>query len=75
MKSVFALSFVIQVEDYEPMKLYASEEREWEGERPENLDVELAKVVMGRLESLSTECALKVREIKGQMMAELDAEE
>lgn len=71
-KSGFSLSFVVQVDDYEPVKLYAYEECEYDGERPTKLDLDLATKVMKRLEDLSLECVKKVKTIKSNMMDELD---
>lgn len=75
-KSTFAVGVTVQIQEYEPLKLFASEEVEHDGRDTKAIDLDLAKRVMTRLDTMTSEVALKVTEIKERAIEELsDMEE
>jgi hypothetical protein len=70
-KSVFGVGVTIQIAEYEPIKVYASEETLHDGSDPEGVDLDLAKRVMSRLDTMTSEVALKIAEIKERVIQDL----
>lgn len=70
-KDTFGVGVTIQLDEYEPIKLYASTEMEHEGLDSEEVDVLMAKRVMARLNDMTSEVALKIAEIKAKAIEDL----
>lgn len=70
-KAHFAVGVTIQLDEYEPIKLYSSSEVEHDGSDPDGVNLDLATRVMKRLDDMTSEVALKIAEIKAQAIEDL----
>lgn len=74
MKKGISVGFTIQVDQYEPVKISAWEEVEGEGsvlETGEDIDIEITKKVVKRIDKVADECVKKVSAIKTRILDEL----